>query len=457
MKKRGTNFHMATTTNRITHIVKRDGRVVPFDQEKITDAIYRAAAAVGGHDRELSRKLSDQVVAALNARYQPPDRPLVEEIQDLVERVLIENGHVQTAKSFILYRDYRRRERRAAKQGKRSRLPYKLMYETLVWNLQHGCDTVAGLNRLIREGSFPELVRAADQAFDESVKRAAQAIARERDRVRLIIVAGPSSSGKTTTTAKLAQELRALGIDTVPLNLDHYFFDLRFHPKDEYGDYDFETPEALDISLIDRHLKALIDGETVKMPRYDFVEGKRYDNVTEISIRSDQVILIDSLHGLYEAMTRSVEESLKFKVYIETISQLRDDTDRFVRWTDIRLLRRMVRDHAQRGYDPMQTIGHWHYVRSSEMKHIIPFIGDADYTLNGALPYEFPFLKRHAFQYFPHFLEVWENDPKRSDAYLRAKRIHNLLSKIDPYEDESIIPGTSLLREFIGGSVYKLH
>ncbi len=443
--------------NKIESIVKRDGRVVPFDQDKITEAIYRAAASVGGHNRPLSEELSDQVVAMLNECFRPPDMPLVEEIQDMVERVLIGNGHVRTAKAFILYRDYRRREREASQAGKQTRLPYRIMYETLVWNLFHGCDTVEKLNQIIRSGKLKDLVQAADRAFDDSIDRVAQAIRREKNRIKLIIVAGPSSSGKTTTTAKLARRLNRLGIDTFPLNLDHYFFDLEMHPKDEHGDYDFEAPEALDITLIDRHLRALIDGETIKMPYYDFKQGKRFDNVTEVVVRDGQMLLIDSLHGLYEPMTRSIEGDRKFKVYIETISQLRTGNDKFIRWTDIRLLRRMVRDQSQRGYDPVRTIGHWHYVRRSEMKHIIPFIGNADYLLNGALPYELPILKKYAYHFFPGFLELWEKDPKHSDAYLRARRIYDLLSEIDQFDDESLIPPDSLLREFIGGSKYKLH
>ncbi len=445
--------------NKITHIVKRDGRVVPFDKQKITNAIYKAAASVGGHNRALSEKLADEVVRVLNQCFVPPDMPTVEEIQDIVEKVLIENGHAKTAKAYILYREYRRRERerRAAKRGRESPLPYRIMYETLLWNIDHGCETVEKLNRRVRDGSFPELIKEADKAYNDSVARAAEAIASDKENVRLIIVAGPSSSGKTTTTAKLAQKLKELGIETVPINLDHYFFDLELHPKDEHGDYDFETPEALDIPLINEHLKALIEGKTVKMPRYDFKTGRRYDNVTEISIRQDQVILIDTLHGLYENLTRSVDENLKFKIYIETIAQLRDNEGKFVRWTDIRLLRRMVRDHAQRGYNPIQTIGHWHYVRRSELKHIIPFIRDADYILNGSLPYELPFLKKYSYGFFPKVLSEWKDDPKRRDAYIRADRVYKLLGEIQQYDDDSVVPPDSLLREFIGGSIYKLH
>lgn len=443
---------------KIKHIVKRDGRVVTFDQGKITEGIYRAAAAVGGHQRALSEKLSAEVTRVLNECFQPPDMPIVSEIQDIVEKVLIEEGHAKTAKAYILYREYRRRERerKDGKYGQQGRLPYRMMYETLIWNLEHGCETITKLNAKVKDRSLVELVQAADQVFDSSIQRAAQEIAAEREEIKLIIVAGPSSSGKTTTTARLAKCLKELDIDTVPMNLDHYFFDLELHPQDEFDDYDFETPEALDLPLINEHLKGLIEGKTVKMPRYDFKRGKRRDNVTELSIRPDQVILIDTLHGLFEPLTSSVSDENKFKVYIETISQLRDNENKFVRWTDIRLLRRMVRDNAKRGYDPMRTLGHWHYVRRSELKHIIPFIRDVDYFINGALPYEFPFLKKYAFQYFPDFITTLKDIPKREDAYLRAKRIYKLLSQVEQYDDDSIIPGDSPLREFIGGSVYDL-
>jgi uridine kinase len=201
----------------------------------------------------------------------------------------------------------------------------------------------------------------------------------------------------------------------------------------------------------------MVEGKTVKMPYYDFKKGKRELDSTGISIGPNQVILIDTLHGLYEPLTQSVDDELKYKVYIETVYILKDTDGKLLRWTDIRLLRRMVRDHAQRGYDPRQTIGHWHYVRRSELKHIIPFINDADFVLNGALPYELPFHKKYSFEYFPEFVSQWAGDPKRRDAYIRADRIHRLLSQVETYEDESVVPEDSLLREFIGGSIYKLH
>jgi len=446
------------SNEKVTRILKRDGSLAEFSREKVVIAIYKAAAAVGGHDRALSEKLADEAIDILNHAYAPPDMPSVEDVQDVVEKVLIENGHAKTAKTYIVYRENRRRERerRSSKKTRERPLPYRLMYENLVWNLDHSCETIEKLNEHVRSGTIADLVKEADATYSENVARAAEAVA-ATEGTRLIIVAGPSSSGKTTTTAKLSNRLKELGVETVLLNLDHYFFNLELHPKDEYGDYDFETPEALDLNLINEHLGELVEGRTVEMPQYDFKTGKRGDATQSVSIKPNQVVLIDTLHGLHKPLTESIDDRMKFKVYIETAPILRDEEGKFVRWTDIRLLRRMVRDHAQRGYDPKQTVGHWHYVRRSELKHIIPFIRDADYILNGALPYELPFHKKHSYGHFPDFIKAWAGDRKRRDAFIRAERVFEVLTKVEAYDDESIIPGDSLLREFIGGSIYKLH
>ncbi|MFQ6604386.1 MAG: ATP cone domain-containing protein [Fidelibacterota bacterium] len=438
-------------------VQKRDGRVVPFDQNRITNAIYKAAASLGGHDKRRARQISDEVVYTLFHQFPVGTTPSVEDIQDIVERILIENGHASTAKAFILYRDYRTRERQRIKRQKSMLLPYPLMYEALRWNTVHGCDTIAGLNAIIRSGDLPSLVGEADDHYNESIEKAADTILDIHEKIRLIIIAGPSSSGKSTTTAKLAQALTDRGLKTTLLNLDHYFFNLEDHPRDEFGDYDFETPEALDLNLINQHLKALIAGETIRTPRYDFKVGKRYPDGKTVRIAEDELILLDTLHGLYPQMTADIDEETKFKLYIETISQIRDQSDRFVRWTDIRLLRRMVRDASQRGYAPLQTVGHWHYVRRSELKHIIPHVGSVDFQINGSLPYDLPVLKQVIDPYFGEIIAALSKQSEREDALIRARRVHGLLNQVDPFGDLNIIPDTSLVREFIGGSRYSLH
>ena len=215
--------------------------------------------------------------------------------------------------------------------------------------------------------------------------------------------------------------------------MDNYFFDLELHPKDEFGDYDFETPQALDLALINEHLVRLIAGEEVRIPFYDFKTGKRHDNVTPMRIGPSDIILIDSLHGLYPAMTQDVEDERKFQLYIETLLQMKGPDGRMVRWTDLRLMRRMVRDASFRAYDPQRTLEHWHYVRSSEMRNIIPYANTTDYIINGALSYELPVMRRRLLDHFAQWAQEYEGDPLRVDAYARAQRVHQASGGRGPY------------------------
>jgi uridine kinase len=213
----------------------------------------------------------------------------------------------------------------------------------------------------------------------------------------------------------------------------------------------------MDLPLINEHLAELDAGRGVEMPTYDFRTGKRTGKTTHFEPGRDSLIFLDTLHGLYPDLTASVPEGHKFRIYIETISQLKGPDGRYVRWADIRLLRRMIRDALHRAYSPERTILHWHYVRRSELKHIIPYQESADHIVNSALPYELPFLKDRLFHHLPPFLEKWGDDEKRVDGYVRAERIHRLLDAIETGKDDSIVPPTSLLREFIGGSAYEVH
>jgi len=443
---------------RITHVVKRTGAVVPFNQERITNAIYRAAVAVGGRDRSIAEKLASQVVAMLEATTPPGHVPTVEEIQDVVEKVLIENGHARTAKAYILYRDERARQRheRAARSAQPSEnIPWHKIWEVLDWAVEHDLHTVERLNARLARGEFPDLVRETDRAYHEDITTASEIIGERREQVRIVIIAGPSSSGKTTTTTKLNHLLKGMGLSLVPLTVDNYFFNLELHPKDEFGDYDFETPQALDLELINQHLQRLIAGEEVRVPWYDFKTGKRHDDHTPLRIGPHEIILIDSLHGLYAGMTGSIDDTLKFKLYIEPLLQMKGPDGRYVRWADLRLMRRMVRDAAYRAYDPQRTLEHWHYVRSSEMRHIIPYVNTADYIVNSGLPYELPVMRARLYGHFERWAADYRDDPLRQDASVRAERVYHLLQAVTPVEDESPIPPDSLLREFIGGSCYE--
>jgi uridine kinase len=201
-------------------------------------------------------------------------------------------------------------------------------------------------------------------------------------------------------------------------------------------------------------LTRLIAGQEVRIPFYDFKAGKRTNDVTPMQIGPNDIILIDSLHGLYAGMTESVPDKQKFRLYIETLLQMKDPNGRFVRWTDLRLMRRMLRDSLFRGYSPQQTLEHWHYVRSSELRNIIPHVNSADYVANSALPYELPIMRPRLIEHFRRWTELYREDTNRQDAHNRASRVYELLQAITPMQDDSSIPPTSLLREFIGGSAY---
>jgi uridine kinase len=333
-------------------------------------------------------------------------------------------------------------------------VPYAKIYNILDWSVDHGLNTTRGLNERLRQGRFADIVRESEECYNDDVENAANLILERTDELKVVIISGPSSSGKTTTTIKVGERLQRGGIRLVTLNVDNYFYDLEMHPKDEFGDYDFETPQALDLALISEHLARLTAGEEVRLPEYNFKTGKRTENVTPLRLGSGELILIDSLHGLYPAMTESLGDEQKFKLYLEPLLQMKDSRGRFVRWTDLRLIRRMLRDAAHRAYDPRQTLEHWHYVRSSEMRNIIPNANRSDYIVNTGMPYELPIYRARMLAHFAEWEQQYREDPLREDAYERAARIHALLGEIDPVDDESAIPVDSVLREFIGGSVY---
>ena len=443
---------------KIEQVVKRTGAVVPFNRDRITNAIYRAAVAVGGRDRGMAERLASKVIGLLEEQAAPGDAPTVEQIQDAVEKALIENGHAKTAKAFILYRDERarrRRERAHRSVHPSTNIPWRKIWEVLDWAIAHGLHTIDDLNSRIARGDFADIVRVTDRAYNEDITTASEVVGERREELRLVIIAGPSSSGKTTTTIKLSHLLGKMGFNLVPLTVDNYFFDLEMHPRDEFGDYDFETPQALDLDLINRHLKQLITGKQVTAPFYDFKAGKRRKGKTPMRVGPNDLILIDSLHGLYPAMTDGIDVEAKFNLYIEPLLQMRAPDGEYIRWTDLRLMRRMVRDADYRAYDPQRTLEHWHYVRKSEMRNILPYINTTDYIVNSALPYELPAMRARLLERFSAWAREYGDDPLREDAAVRARRVHSLLEAVSPVQDESPIPPDSLLREFIGGSCYE--
>ncbi len=372
-------------------------------------------------------------------------------IQDTIEEVLITAGHVGSARAFIVYRESRRAAReegRGLSRAPHGPIPHRILWETLVWNMDHGCHTVEALNRVIQTGGLAALSHAAEARYAAEVEALADDVLRRSDTVRLVIVAGPSSSGKTTTTNRLSEALGRRGLELVAVNVDNYFRDLEHQPRDQRGDYDYETPEAIDLPLLNEHLEELLAGRPVDSPTFDFHTGRRTGETTRLQLEEGQLAIIDTLHGLSRPVTGKIPAELKYRVYLETLSQLRDVDDRWMQWTDIRLLRRMVRDRTQRAKSPRETLEHWHYVRRSEKKHIFPSLGDADFVIDTAFPYELAFYRPLTEDFFREYLA---GEPEPGDAATRAARVHKLLTTFLPVEDLGVIPEDSILREFLGG------
>src|SRR5438093_3473199 len=408
--------------NRIVKVQKRNRALVRFDESRIPRAILRAAESIGGFkqdflpgindkifeahgtDNQIAEFLADAVVVCLNS---DPHHlianfpPTIETIQDEVLHALRSYGFQNTADAYACYRWGRHWLREGALTPDKfvgNGFPQEQMLHTLLWNRQRGCDTVAGLNEIVRRGKIKALVDESLAGYERSLDEAAtKVMARLNagDRLRMMWVSGPSSSGNTTTTVKLTQRLQKEGLRFLMLNLDDYFWSLVEHPTDWINDRNYETPEALDIQLLNRHLCALLEGHTIAKPIYSFKEGRRIAT-KPIKLESDQILLLDCLHGLYPPITEGIEPSAQFRLYIETQNVLYEGdgaSGRLTKFTDVRLIRRMLRDAHHRNHSPLLTMLHWHYVRAGELFSIIPLRGLADHTVNGGFPFDLPALR----------------------------------------------------------------
>ena len=410
---------------------------------------------------EITVYLRDKVLEMSKRELEPEILcPPREYIQDTVEKELKRQGEIEIAEGYMIYREGRKKVR----SGDISELQFTnngihkdTVRSTFEWNVDHRCSSVFELNSWMRgegPGELSDLVEAAEQRFFDDIQAAADQIMERKDEIEVVIIAGPSCSNKTTTTVIIGNEMRSEGLKFKQLNVDDYFYDLKDQPKDRFGDYDFEMPEAIDMPLLNEHLSQLVNGETIDKPRYNFQKGCR-DGTEPFSCDDDEIVLIDCLHGLYRQLTSSVPQNKKFKIYIESMNVLRDINGQHSRWADVRMLKRMIRDSKHRGYSMERTLSHWPYVRKGELKHIIPYIFSTDVVLNSGLPYELPVLKKVIGDQYPDD-DYIDNlaDEGRLAAYVRGKRTKALLDSVEEFPDLDLIPGTSPIREFIGGSEY---
>ncbi|MDD2402007.1 MAG: nucleoside kinase [Clostridia bacterium] len=318
--------------------------------------------------------------------------------------------------------------------------------ESEEWANILGINNLASLNKLIRKDILESnnLIHIAEALHEKKIAGIADEVFKQRDKLRIILIAGPSSSGKTTFAQRLAVQLRVLGLQPMPISLDDYFVDRVNTPKDEWGEFNFEALEAIDISLFNQNLQELINGRQVEMPSFNFETGNREWKGKKLSVKRGHPLIIEGIHGLNEKLTASIDRDNKYKIYISALTQISIDDHNRIPTTDTRLIRRIVRDNQFRGQNALRTLKQWSSVRRGEEKNIFPYQEEADVMFNSALIYELGVLKKYAY---PLLSDVGSE----IEEYTDANRLLNLLQYFPDICDK-YVPLNSILREFIGGS-----
>ncbi len=302
---------------------------------------------------------------------------------------------------------------------------------------------ISDLNKTIANGKIKDFIRSNELMFSLDIAKVVDEIVSNRD-IKFILIAGPSSSGKTTTTKRIASYLEALGYDAIKISLDDYFVNRDVNPKDEDGNNDYECLEAIDVKLFNEDLNKLLNGEEITLPIYNFLTGKREYSENKIKLKENSIFLIEGLHALNDELTKDVDKRSKYRIYLSPFIPLNIDEHNYVSTLDLRLLRRIVRDNRTRGYDVLNTIDNWQRVRRGEEKYIFPYIHQANVIINTALAYEVGVLKVYVE---PLLLSVGVD----SIYYEEARRLIDFLKIFFPIPGE-YVTDDSILREFIGGN-----
>lgn len=314
------------------------------------------------------------------------------------------------------------------------------------WCKTTGIVGVGALNKRLQDGKAIELINLCEARQERGYADLADKIYAARDRVKIVFLAGPSSSGKTSSSLRVSQQLKVLGMNPKVIELDNYFVARERTPRDEFGEYDFEALEAMDLELLGNNLNTLLSGGEVELPRYDFKQGRPFFEGNMMHLEENDILVMEGIHALDPAMVPSVDSRRIFRIYASALTSLKLDENCCISTTDNRLLRRMVRDNRVRGISPEETILRWPSVRRGEGKYIFPFQENADAQFNSALLYELPMLRYYAEPLLRRILPT-------SPAYAEAVRLMEFLSFVQPLQPNEIaaIPPTSILREFIGG------
>ncbi len=307
-------------------------------------------------------------------------------------------------------------------------------------------ESIGTLNRAIRDGKAVSIINLAEALHERYYARIANRIYSERVTKRIVMIAGPSSSGKTSSSLRIALQCKVMGLNPKVIELDNYFVDREHTPKDEDGNYDFESLYAMDLGFLNKQLNELIEGKEVEIPRFDFKTGSRVFDGNKLRLEDKDILIMEGIHALNPEMTSAVDSSRIFRVYVSALTSLNIDENNNISTSDNRLLRRMVRDNRVRGITPEETIMRWNSVRRGESRNIFPFQENADVLFNSALIFELPMLKYYAE---PLLRRIAPNSPAYSDA-VRLLKFLDYIVALQPGEI-SAIPPTSIMREFIGG------
>lgn len=317
------------------------------------------------------------------------------------------------------------------------------------WVALMGVPTIGAVNARALAGDAGGMIKIAEAFHERKFAEVADAIqeAHRTRGVRMVLISGPSSSGKTTSAKRLGLQLGVLGLRPVMISLDDYFVEREKTPRDENGQYDYEALEAIDLELFNDHLHRLLQGESVDIPRYDFITGRRTQHDTPLTLDEQSILIIEGIHGLNPRLTPSVPDAVKFKIYISCFTSVAMDNLSRIATTDNRLLRRLTRDYRQRGSDALQTLSRWASVRRGEERHIFPYQENADVMFNSSLFYEISALR-------PFAEKILREVPDTVPEFDEARRMLKFLDNFIPIPSDEI-PPTSILREFIGGSSFK--
>ena len=314
------------------------------------------------------------------------------------------------------------------------------------WNRILGVSTVGDFNEAVRSGQTTGLINVSEALQEKKIASIAEQIA-HRQGTRVVLIAGPSSSGKTTFCKRLSIQLVTCGIKPIQISLDDYFVDRHLTPKDENGEYDYESVHALNIPLLNEQLQQLFEGKNIELPKYNFQTGKSEKSGKRLQLGDNQVLVLEGIHALNPELTAQIPQEQKFHIYISALTTILLDDHNYIRTTDNRLLRRIIRDYKYRGVNAQETIDRWPSVRAGENKWIFPYQENADVMFNTAMLFELAVIKQQAE---PLLDLVPENCPEYAEAY----RLRTFLDYIQPIPNRAL-PPTSLLREFLGGSSFK--